>query len=96
VIRHIALLTLRPGKQFSDLRVVEEAMRSLRFDGLRSLMFAPDLGIVPGTCACAVIIDFADEASYIAFEHDTSHARIRAELLAPVVQHAVRCQILVP
>ena len=41
----------------------------------------------------AIVTDYDDEDSYRRWFAHPEHARVRAELLAPIVDRRVRCQI---
>jgi len=60
---------------------------------MQSLSVRRDAGLRDGNADLAVVSDFEDAAAYQAYDADLAHARIRRELLAPVVERVERCQI---
>ena len=96
MIRHVALLQLKPGTSPAQVQALAAALSTLRTPGLISLRSGPDLGLREGNLGFAVVTDFEDQAAYHAYEADPEHNRIRAEHVFPITERAERCQFEVP
>ncbi len=71
------------------------ALRGVSTGGMLALTVGRDAGLRDGNAELGIVADFADEAAYRAYDEDAEHNRIRRELLAPILDHAERCQFRV-
>jgi hypothetical protein len=62
-----------------------------RYRGLQAVTYGRDLGLRDGNMSITALFDFEDEASFVAFDTDDHHNRIRQEI-APLIERAERCQ----
>ena len=78
-----------------DDRRIADALRGLvaRFDGVRSYLCGPDVGLTPGTNDFAVVGTFDDRASFIAYRDHPEHQRILAEMIVPNLQSSTVVQL---
>jgi heme-degrading monooxygenase HmoA len=83
VIQSILLFTLRPG-------VTDEQVEALR---RRNMRLGRDIGLLDGAMDLAIVTDYDDEDAYRRWFGHPEHARVRAELLAPIIDRRERCQI---
>jgi hypothetical protein len=95
VIRHVALIRFKPGTPSEQVDGAAAALRALSVDGMLELSVGRDAGFREGNADLAIVGDFADETAYRAYDQDAEHNRIRRELLAPILDHAERCQLRV-
>jgi hypothetical protein len=50
------------------------------------------VGLSDDTMSFAFVLDFVDEAAFLAYARDGAHNRIRRELFLPLVERIARCQ----
>ena len=60
--------------------------------GLRNYHAGPDAGLVPGNFDFAVVADFEDAASYVAYRDHPAHQAVIAECIAPIRQDRASVQ----
>lgn len=95
MLRHILLIRLKPDATDEQVDAFARAIGSLPFPGRENVVVGRDIGVRPGNMDLAVSNDFPDEATYRAWGADPDHARVRAELLAPIAERIERCLFLV-
>ena len=96
MIRHVALVWLRPGITPGRVDAITSALSELRIEGMIGLTAGPDLGLRGGgNAGLAIVTDLRDEAAYQAYDQDPGHDRIRRELILPVAERLERCQFQV-
>jgi hypothetical protein len=97
MIRHIVLLAWDDEMTDELERQLTAELSALtpRLAGLRAYHPGPDAGIVEGNFDYAVVADFDDTASYLAYRDDPVHREIIARLTAPhaKVRAAVQYEI---
>ena len=54
------------------------------------------MGLAPQRWSFALTNDWTDDASYQAYDADTEHNRIRAEMVGPVCRAIARVQFEIP
>ena len=87
MIRHVVLFT------WTTEVTTEQMERSLtRADalaplmaGLRAYHAGPDAGLIPGNFDFAVVADFDDAESYLAYRDNPAHRAVIAERIRPIM-----------
>jgi quinol monooxygenase YgiN len=95
MIRSIVLLKFKPettGEQIDGVLAGAEAMLA-RQPGVQGYTVRRDLGLRDGNMSLAALIDFEDEAAYLAYIASEEHTRFGREVLDPIREQSVRCQI---
>jgi DNA-binding IscR family transcriptional regulator len=96
MIRHVALLTFKPGTTPEQITGLETALRALRTPGLIRLTFGRDLGLMagrtPGDITFAIVADLEDTAAFHRYDTDPDHQRLRKEHTQRMTQSAARAQ----
>lgn len=93
MIRNIVVGRLRPGVPRAAVEPGLRAIVGLETPGRVAVHGGSDAGLREGAWDFAITNDFADEASYRAYDDDAEHHRIRAELFAPFCAEIVRVQL---
>jgi hypothetical protein len=94
MIRHVVLLAWIPeATDAQKLRVAAElnALPPL-MKGLRSFRSGPDAGIVDGNFDYAIVADFDDADSYLAYRHHPAHRAVITETIDPILSERVAVQ----
>ena len=94
MIRHIAIFTLKAGADVPKITKAVELLRDTVPGPLRT-SYGKDAGLKSGNGGFGVAFDFADEATYQAWDKHPEHERIRKELIFPEVSAIARCQFRV-
>jgi hypothetical protein len=86
MIRHVVMFTWKPEATAEQKLRVQTELRALPplMTGLRSYHAGPDAGLVPGNFDFAVVADFEDAASYLAYRDHPAHRAVIAECIAPI------------
>ena len=92
MIRSLALFKLRPGTDLDAVRKINEGLKSLKIEGMRSMLVGYDLGLRAGNFDYSVTCEFDDEASYRAYDLDPEHGKIRAQMSA-YIEVGARIQV---
>jgi hypothetical protein len=85
MIRHVVLFTW-DDEMTDDLeRQFQAELTALapKLQGLRSYHAGPDAGVIEGNFDFAVVADFDDTASYLAYREDPEHQEIIARISRP-------------
>ena len=93
MIRNVVVGRLKPGVELSAVEPALAAIAALQVPGMLDLRLGTDLRLREQAWDFAITADFADKASYRAYDADAEHNRIRAELFAPVCEQIVRVQL---
>ena len=93
MIQTILLFTLRTGVTDEQVEALRAALATIPSEGRRNMRLGRDIGLLDGAMDLAIVADYDDEDSYRRWFAHPEHARVRAELLAPIVERRVRCQI---
>jgi len=88
VIRNVVLVKLKAGADAAEVAEIQDGFRNLDCPGTVSYTLGDDLGLRDGT-------DFADVASYRAYDLDAAHNRYRARL-GPLAEQIARVQFDLP
>jgi hypothetical protein len=92
MLRHIVLIRVNDAATSERVQQLKEALASLPAPGRVNFSMGPDLGLRPGNVDVALVADFEDAASFLAYDEDPAHIRIRRELIAPIAASIERCQ----
>jgi Stress responsive A/B Barrel Domain len=60
--------------------------------GLLSYSFGPDVGISQGTADFAIVADFADAESYVAYRDHPAHVEVVKTVIAPIARNRTAVQ----
>ncbi|MDP8923069.1 MAG: Dabb family protein [Chloroflexota bacterium] len=97
MIRSIVLLQFKPDtteEQIAGMLDGAEAMLAKR-PGVQGYTLRRDLGLRDGNMSLAALIDFEDEDAYLAYIASEEHTRFSREVVGPIRERSVRCQIRV-
>jgi hypothetical protein len=94
MIRHVVLFTWIPEATDRQKQQVAEELRALPplMTGLRAYHFGPDAGIVDGNFDFAVVVDFDDAESYLAYRHHPAHRAVVDQVINPIVRQRASIQ----
>jgi hypothetical protein len=98
MIRHVVMFTWTDeATREQKLRVARE-LRALPplMSGLRSYLVGPDAGLVAGNFDFAVVADFEDAASYLAYRDHPAHRAVIEEHIAPIRKDRATLQYETP
>jgi hypothetical protein len=96
VIRNVVVGKLRDGVALDEVQPGLDAIAALESPGRLACRVGTDLRLREQPWDFAITNDWADEASYRAYDLDDEHNRIRRELFAPLCEQIVRVQFEVP
>jgi hypothetical protein len=94
MLRHVVLFDWAPGATDEQKKRVTDELRTLPplMTGLRSFLVGPDAGIVDGNFSFAVVADFDDAQSYLAYRGHPAHRAIIEQVINPVTRQRVSVQ----
>ena len=94
MIRHIALLTLRPDTTDEQRQHILDGLATLpaEIPALVDYRFGPDLGLAEGNATIAVVADCDDVAGYEAYRDHPAHVAVIAERIRPVLASRAAAQ----
>jgi hypothetical protein len=95
MIRHIVLVKLKADHDPARVAELQEGFRNLNCPGTVSYTLADDLRLRDGNWSYAIVADFKDTDSYLAYDQDAEHERLRG-LIAPMVDQIGRLQFEIP
>ena len=95
MIRNVVLVRLKPGQDPARVAALQAGFLGLNCPGTLAYTIGDDLGLREGTWSFAIVADFTDAAAYRAYDLDTRHNELRAEL-APMAEQVARAQFEVP
>ena len=98
MIRSIVLIQFEPGttdEQIAGVLTGAEAMLAKQ-PNVQGYTVRRDLDLRDGNMSLAALIDFEDEAAYFAYIEGEEHTRFSREVIGPIREQSVRCQIRVP
>ena len=93
MIETILLFTLRPGVTDEQVEALRAALAAIPFESRHNMRLGRDIGLLDSTMDLAIVADYDDEDTYRRWFEHPEHARVRAELLAPIIARRERCQI---
>lgn len=85
MLRHIVLQQWRPEVGVDDRAATVAELRELVFSlpGVVNAVVAEDLGLADGNFDAALVVDFADEDAWRAYQQAPAHRAFITERLAP-------------
>jgi Stress responsive A/B Barrel Domain len=92
MIRNVVLGRLKDGVESSAVEPGLAAIAALAPDGMLDCKIGTDLRLRDESWDFAITSDFADEASYRAYDLDDEHNRVRRELIGPFCAEIARVQ----
>ena len=98
MIRHVLMVKFKPAFTEEQIAAVVDGWIDgwendfpTRYRGLHAVTYGRDLGLRDGNMSIVAMFDFEDEGSFVAFDTDDHHNRIRQQA-APFIERAERCQ----
>jgi len=93
MIRHVLMVKFKPTVTEERIAAVIDGWKDFptRYRGLQAVTYGRDLGLRDGNMSIAAMFDFEDEGSFVAFDTDDHHNRLRQQA-APFIERAERCQ----
>lgn len=94
MIRHVVLFSWVPEASEEQVRLVATEIRTLPplMSGLRAYHAGPDAGIIEGNFDFAVVADFEDAASYLAYRDHPAHRAVVEQTIQPISRQRVSVQ----
>jgi quinol monooxygenase YgiN len=94
MIRHVALFAWIPEATDQQKQQVLEELRALSplLTGLHSYNAGPDAGIIEGNFDFAVVADFENAESYLAYRNHPAHLAVVDQVTAPITKERVSVQ----
>ena len=94
MLRHVVLFAWNPEATDQQKRRVVEELRTLPplMSGLRAYHVGPDAGVVAGNFNFAIVADFDDAASYLAYRNHPAHRAIVEQVVNPIIKERVAIQ----
>lgn len=94
MIRHVVLMAWTGEATPEKVQQVTDELTALgpKLTGLRSYHAGPDVGINEGNFNYAVVADFDDAASYVAYRDDPGHRDIVSRLVSPMLRERAAVQ----
>jgi Stress responsive A/B Barrel Domain len=94
MIRHVVMFTWKAQatpeqkhRALTELRALPALMT-----GMRAYQAGPDAGLTPGNFDLAVVADFEDVASYLAYRDHPAHRAVVEESIRPIRQDRASVQ----
>ena len=94
MIRHVVLFAWIPEATDKQKHQVAKELRALPplLTGLRSFHAGPDAGIIEGNFDFAVVADFDDAESYLAYRSHPAHRAVVEQVTSPITKERVAVQ----
>jgi quinol monooxygenase YgiN len=97
MIRHVVLFTWTPEATQAQRQRVADELDALRpmlseLSGFRSYQVGPDAGLVEGNFDFAVVADFEDTGSYLAYRDHPAHRAVIQEVIRPITRSRAALQ----
>lgn len=94
MVRHVVLFAWIPEATDKQKRQVAEELRALPplMTGLRSFQVGPDAGLIEGTFYFALVADFEDAQSYLAYRNHPAHRAVVEQVINPIAEERVAVQ----
>ena len=97
MFRHVVLFTWTPDATEAQKGVVASELGKLPgvIDAILGYRFGPDAGINPANCDFALVADFDDADSYLAYRDHPVHRKVVGDYINPIAasRAAVQYQI---
>jgi hypothetical protein len=94
MIRHVTLFAWIPKATGEQKQQVVDELRALPplLSGLCAYHVGPDAGIIEGNFDFAVVADFENAESYLAYRNHPTHRAVVAQVTAPITRERVSVQ----
>ncbi len=94
MIRHVTLFAWVPEATDEQKQRVAEELRALAplMTGLRAFHAGPDAGIIEGNFDFAVVADFDEARSYLAYRNHPAHRAVVERVTSPITRERVSVQ----
>ncbi|HEX3925137.1 MAG TPA: Dabb family protein [Streptosporangiaceae bacterium] len=94
MLRHVVLFDWIPQATDQQKKRVTDELRTLPplMTGLRSFLVGPDAAIVDGNYSFAVVADFDDAPSYLAYRGHPAHRAIVEQVINPITRQRAGVQ----
>jgi hypothetical protein len=94
MIRHVVLFAWTPEATSEQKQRVADELRALppQMSGLSGYHVGPDAGIIDGNFDFAVVADFDDPASYLAYREHPAHRAVVDQWITPIVRQRAAVQ----
>src|SRR5579872_4263765 len=95
MLRHVVLFAWVPEATDAQKQQVIDELRTLPplMRGLRAYDIGPDAGVVEGSnFDCALVADFDDTESYLAYRHHPAHRAVIERVIDPISRQRVAVQ----
>ena len=94
MIRHVVVFAWVPEATDQQKQQVADELRKLPplMTGLRAYHFGPDAGIVDGNFDFAVVADFDDAESYLAYRNHPAHRAAVDRVISPIARQRAAIQ----
>jgi hypothetical protein len=94
MIRHVVVFAWVPEATDQQKQRVADELRRLPplMTGLRAYHFGPDAGIIAGNFDFAVVADFDDAESYLAYRNHPAHRAAVDQAINPIVRERAAIQ----
>jgi len=88
MLRHVVLFAWTPEATAEQKQQVTDDLRSLPplMSGLRAFDVGPDAGVVDGNADFALVADFDDVPSYLAYRNHPTHRAIIDQVINPIIK----------
>jgi stress responsive alpha/beta barrel protein len=94
MIRHVVVFAWVQEATDQQKQQVADELRKLPplMTGLRAYHFGPDAGIIDGNFDFAVVADFDDAQSYLAYRNHPAHRAVVDQVISPIVRQRAAIQ----
>lgn len=94
MFRHVVLMQFTPEASAEQRQAVLDGLASLpaAIPGIRSYVYGPDAGVMPGNHDLAVVADFDDADAYVHYANHPAHQAFIAEKVKPILAHRAAVQ----
>ena len=94
MIRHVTLFAWIPEATEEQKKQVAEELRTLPplMKGLHAFHVGPDAGIIEGNFDFALVADFDDAESYLAYRNHPAHRALVDKVTSPITRQRVSVQ----
>lgn len=94
MLRHVVLFAWTPEATGEQKQQVIDELLSLPplMTGLRAFDVGPDAGVVDGNADFALVADFDDVPSYLAYRNHPTHRAIIDQVINPIIKSRVAIQ----
>jgi Stress responsive A/B Barrel Domain len=94
MVRHVVVIAWTPGATDEQKQQASADLATLPtlMSGLRSYVFGPDAGITDGNADFAIVADFDDTASYVAYRDHPAHVDVVKRSIVPITERRMVVQ----